>query len=165
TAVEREQYVLTLVTEEIAAVLGHAGEGAVAADRQFQDLGFTSLTAVELRNRLSAAAGVALPTTLVFDHPTPGDLAAHLESLVEPATDGAEQAVLAELDRLESALTGLPPEGEARATVAVRLQALLAGLDAQPPVSVEAAAPQPFAAASADDLFAFIDQQLGREAR
>ncbi|MFJ4521070.1 type I polyketide synthase [Streptomyces sp. NPDC088810] len=165
TAVEREQHVLTLVTQEIAAVLGHAGQGAVAADRQFQDLGFTSLTAVELRNRLSAAAGIALPTTLVFDHPTPGNLAAHLESLVQPATGGSEQSVLAELDRLEAALTGLPPQDEARATVAVRLHALLAGLDVQPPVPVEAAAAEPFAAASADDLFAFIDQQLGREAR
>ncbi|MFI1004992.1 acyltransferase domain-containing protein, partial [Streptomyces galbus] len=164
TAVEREQHVLTLVTDEIAAVLGHAARGTVAADRQFQDLGFTSLTAVELRNRLSAAAGIALPTTLVFDHPTPGDLAAHLESLVEPAADVSGVPALAELDRLEAALTGLPPQDETRATVAVRLRGLLAGLDARPPVPAEAVAPESFAAASADDLFAFIDQQLGREA-
>ncbi|MFF8929922.1 type I polyketide synthase [Streptomyces longwoodensis] len=164
TAVEREQHVLTLVTHEIAGVLGHAGEGTVAADRQFRDLGFTSLTAVDLRNRLSTAAGVALPTTLVFDHPTPGDLAAHLLSLVEPATGTSGATALAELHQLETVLTGLPPQDETRATVAVRLRALLAGLDARPPVPVRAAEPEPFTAASADDLFAFIDQQLGREA-
>ncbi|MBM7173839.1 KR domain-containing protein, partial [Streptomyces sp. G44] len=82
TEVEQREALLDLLRGHVAAVLGHATSDLIDPTQQFRELGFDSLTAVELRNRLNGATGLRLPATLVFDHPTPQVLVEHLWSEV-----------------------------------------------------------------------------------
>ncbi|WP_193511667.1 type I polyketide synthase, partial [Streptomyces griseoloalbus] len=92
TGDEQERLLLDLVRSEAAVVLGHTSADGVPAKRAFRDAGFDSLTAVELRKRLAALTGLALPTTLVFDHPNPAALARHLQTELLGSGDSASVA-------------------------------------------------------------------------
>ncbi|MER5790654.1 SDR family NAD(P)-dependent oxidoreductase [Streptomyces sp. NPDC001980] len=149
---DQRQALLDLVTQQVGAALGHDTPGAVRPDSSFADLGFDSLLAVQFRNRLSAATGLTISPTVVFDHPTPTVLADHLhgELLAEP---DPVAPMLAELDRLERALGRLPVVDE----ISARLHTLLRRWDER---SAPADAGE-LSSASADELFDLLDNNFG----
>ncbi|GAA2673330.1 Acyl transferase domain-containing protein [Actinosynnema pretiosum] len=149
------------VRAHVASVLGHGDPRRVDLDRPFTDLGLDSLTAVDLRNRLAAATGARLAATAVFDHPTPRALAALLSDLTTPEEDPAAPPALAELDRLEAALSVVGHDDDHRDEIAARLRAILSRWNAP---ATDRARPD-FDATSTTELFDFIDNQLGRAAR
>ncbi|MGY5138942.1 SDR family NAD(P)-dependent oxidoreductase, partial [Streptomyces nigrescens] len=92
---ERRTAVLELVRTQAALVLGHPGPEAIEPTRDFRGLGVDSLTAVELRNHLQAATGLAMPATLVFDYPTPLRVARHLEGELSGGDEAVDAGVMA----------------------------------------------------------------------
>jgi acyl carrier protein len=102
----RQQALTRLVCAQAARVLGHVTASTIEPGRAFRDLGFDSLTALELRNRLTAATSLSLPTTLIFDHPTPAETAAYIGGKITPKAAGSFSALLAEVERLTAILPG-----------------------------------------------------------
>ncbi|PAZ11415.1 polyketide synthase [Streptomyces sp. SA15] len=149
-----------LVRGEVATVLALPSPDAVPVTRAFKSLGFDSLMAVDLRNRLSTLTGVRLPATLVFDHPNARALAARLLSGMEldPAT-ATDPALLALRD-LETAVRSMGPGNtEDRGVMATRLRVLLATLeerdDEQPTKNVD------LDSVSAEELVSLLDDEFG----
>lgn len=158
---ERQRLVLDLVRTHVAAVLGHARPDGVDPQQPFKELGFDSLTAVELRNRLTGATALRLPATLIFDHPTPEALTSRILQELVPASGSASLRVIGELDALEAELTRLAPDDEDRARITLRLQTLLSNWnDARPAATVDVG--DRIQESSTEEIFDFIDRQLGR---
>ncbi|MFJ4851755.1 SDR family NAD(P)-dependent oxidoreductase, partial [Streptomyces sp. NPDC088733] len=159
----REEALLELVRGHVAGVLGFAGPEAVDGARSFSDVGFDSLTAVELRNRLGAATGVRLPATLVFDYPTPNAIVEFLRDELWQGGAAAVPPLLAELDRLERTLVEAVPDDDGRNRITERLQALLAAWSAagETEGSDGADVAEVLETATDDDLFDFIGKEFG----
>jgi acyl carrier protein len=158
---ERYRVVLDLVRSHLGVVLGHRTADRVETSKAFKELGFDSLTAVELRNRLSTATGLRLPSTLVFDYPTPEALAKHLLSELpgdDTGSDGALSAFV-HLASVEASLPNLLDDGAARAKLQGRLQALLVKLG--DPLSAEGSiTAADIGSASDDELFDLFDKEF-----
>ncbi|WP_452094425.1 type I polyketide synthase [Dactylosporangium darangshiense] len=159
----QRQVLADMVLGTVGTVLGHASAERLDAGLAFKDLGFDSLTAVELRNRLGGSTGLRLPATLVFDHPNPNSLIEHLLQELAPATGPA--STLDELDRLAAALAGLTPGEQERQQITSRLQAMLARFTANVPGPSEPDLAGRIEAATAADIFDLIDNELGRSVR
>ncbi len=157
---QREGVVRDLVRANVAMVLGHDSPGKVDERLAFKELGFDSLSAVELRNRLNTVTGLRLPATLVFDRPTPEALAKYLLGQVSLGdavpTNGAAGPALVELDRLERSLSAPALDELEREQVTRRLRALIAGVAGR-----EVTAEDDLDVSTADEVFAAMDRELG----
>jgi NADPH:quinone reductase-like Zn-dependent oxidoreductase/NADP-dependent 3-hydroxy acid dehydrogenase YdfG/acyl carrier protein len=132
---EKQRAVLETVRTQAAVVLGHASSAAIPAHAAFKDLGFDSLTLVELRNRLDVATDLRLPATLVFDLPTPQAMAGYLLTQFFP--DGAEPAEpVADADGELRQLVASIPVGRLRAAGLEEILRRLAAAADEPAAAV-----------------------------
>ncbi|WP_405824957.1 SDR family NAD(P)-dependent oxidoreductase [Streptomyces sp. NBC_00838] len=122
---DQRRMLLGLVREHAAAVLGHESTDVIGERKPFKELGFDSLTGVEVRNRLGATTGVSLRATVVFDFPTPAALADHLWEALRPDDGSGTPPIIADLARLEAALGQASESADLHEEITARLEDLL----------------------------------------
>jgi acyl carrier protein len=154
----RQIQVLTdLIRTAAAMVLGHASADGIEADRAFTDLGFDSLTSLEMRHQLNALTGLRLPATLLFDYPTPAVLAEYLRAEAFDR-DEAGPPVLAELDKLAGLLSSITQDDERRSEIAARLAVITQEFRAEP--ADDSAAGREIETATNDEMFDLVQREL-----
>jgi acyl transferase domain-containing protein len=164
---DRQRVVLDLVQAQIASVLGHASAEAIDAERAFKELGLDSIAAVELRNRLTQASGLRLPTTLVFDHPTPAAVTQLL--ITEAGGAASEPPIEVELKKLEAMLITISADEEQRVQIEPRLRSFDKRLRAflgdtngyRNGADGGSDHEEDLGIASDEEMFALIDKELG----
>ncbi|AWS44266.1 type I polyketide synthase [Streptosporangium sp. 'caverna'] len=154
---ERRRALTDAVLTQVVAVLGHSG--TVDSERQFSELGFDSLTAVELRNELQTTTGVRLPATLVFDYPSPQILIEYLSDQMFKDLPAAAPFVLAEIDRLDETIARGEIDESELPMILQRLQDLAARW--QHARGSMASQAEDLETATDDELFELIDKDFG----
>ncbi|WP_416975918.1 type I polyketide synthase [Streptomyces sp. 4F14] len=159
-AAQRQDFLVRRVRAYAAATLGRAVE-EVPAVKPFQELGFDSLTAVQLRNQLNSVTGLALPPTAVFDHPTSEALATYLRGQLGIEGEAGEGQVLTALDSWATAYDAAGLDEAARRRVVGRLRALVSKWSPAPD-GPEGSDHDDLEKASADDIFDLISSEFGK---
>jgi acyl transferase domain-containing protein/acyl carrier protein len=173
---DQRQMLTELVRGHAAAVLGYESAEDVLPQRAFKDLGFDSAGAVELRNRLTGAASVPLPSTMIFDYPNAAALAEYLRGELVgsagAAGDGSGDPVLDDLDRLAAALETVDGGADTRQDITERMQTMLSrwlrrssskgpAAEATHPINGRQTVAGQLDEASADEVLDFINKELG----
>ncbi|WP_432445699.1 KR domain-containing protein [Streptomyces rapamycinicus] len=161
TPEEQEQILLGLVCREAARVLGHASAHAIGPDLAFNEIGFDSLTAVELRNRLANHTGIRLPATLVFDYPTPTALMRHLRTKLCPDAP-PEQGPAGREEDLRRALAGTPLSRFRELGILDTLMALVREPEAEQQVDGQSAEERPAAAIADMDVDSLVQRAMSK---
>lgn len=156
---DQERLLLDTVRTQAADVLGHRPD-QVRAAIAFKDLGFDSMASLNLRNRLNEATGLALPTTVVFEHATPLELARRMRADLLPG-DAEVTDALTQVNRLERAVEAMAPDADARAGVIARLRALLWKYDQTGSGMAEATDDDALMLATDEEMFDIVNKEIG----